>query len=46
MKNNQITFFNYILSDIDKTHHKEEKEIKKKYYNNYLWITDYTKLIK
>ena len=29
MNNNQITFFNSIISDIDKTHNKEEKEIKK-----------------
>ena len=28
MNNNQITFFNSIISDIDKTHNKEEKEIK------------------
>ena len=35
MNNNQITFFNSIISDIDKTHNKEEKEIKKIYRNNY-----------
>ena len=29
MNNNQITFFNSIISDIDKTHNKVEKEIKK-----------------
>ena len=28
MNNNQITFFNSIISDIDKTHNKEEKKIK------------------
>ena len=29
MNINQITFFNSIISDIDKAHNKEEKEIKK-----------------
>ena len=29
MNNNQITFFNSIISDIDKTHYKKEKELKK-----------------
>jgi hypothetical protein len=29
MNDNQITFLNSIISDIDKTHTKEEKEIKK-----------------
>ena len=28
MNNNQITFFNSIISDIDKTHNKEEKKMK------------------
>ena len=28
MNNNQMTFFNSIISDIDKTHNKEEKKIK------------------
>ena len=27
MNNNQITFFNSIISEFDKTHNKEEKEI-------------------
>ena len=31
MNNNQITFFNSIISDIDKTHNREKKEIKKRY---------------
>ena len=28
MNNNQITFFNSIISDIDKTHNKEGKKMK------------------
>ena len=46
MNNNHIPFFNSIISDIDKTHNKEEKEIKKIYYNNYYKIINCTKLIK
>ena len=35
MNNNQITFFNSIISDIDKTHNKEEKEILHNLINDY-----------
>ena len=31
MNNNQITFFNHIILDIEKTHNKEEKKKKRNF---------------